>query len=261
MFTPSNAIYRGITTGLNEAFIIDNQTKEALIAQDPRSEEMIKPVLRGQDIGRYRANWAGKWLIATFPTLGVDIDEFPAIKRHLLSFGKGRLMQVGERHPDGSRSRKKTGNDWFELQDTCAYHAEFLKEKLLWIELVDRGRFAYDNNGYYGEATTFLLTGGPIKYLCAVLNAKLVRWCLEKMAPTSGTGTLRWKKIYVEQLPIPKVSRSNRKPFDRMIDRILRSLSHEQSSKTVAAEAQIDRMVYQLYGLTASEIAAVEERI
>ncbi len=81
------AINYGIKTGLNAAFIIDNQTKEALIAQDPRSEEIIKPVLRGQDIGRYRANWAGKWLIAshngyeTAPP--IEIGDFPAIKAHL----------------------------------------------------------------------------------------------------------------------------------------------------------------------------------
>ena len=125
---------------------------------------------------------------------------------------------------------------------------------------MNNGRFAYDNSGLYGEATTFLLTGGPIKYLCAVLNAKLVRWCLEGMAPTSGMGTLRWKKVYVEQLPIPRISNSSQRPFDQMIDGILRALAHEPNASTADAEAEIDRMVYQLYGLTASEIAAVEER-
>ena len=89
------------------------------------------------------------------------------------------------------------------------------------------GRFAYDNSGLYGEATTFLLTGGPIKYLCAVLNSKLVRWCLASMAPTSGMGTLRWKKVYVEQLPIPKISSSDQRPFDQMIDGLLSTLAHE----------------------------------
>ena len=105
------AIYRGITTGLNEAFIIDNQTKDALIAEDPKSAEVIKPVLRGRDIQRYQAQWKGLWLIATFPALGLNIDDYPAVKRHLLSFGKQRLEQLGKRLPDGARSRKKTAND------------------------------------------------------------------------------------------------------------------------------------------------------
>ena len=251
----------GIKTGYNEAFIIDNRTKEALVAEDPKSAEILKPVVRGRDIRRYTADWKDLWLIATFPAAGVSIDDYPAVKKHLLAFGKARLEQSGKRLSDGTRSRKKTNNAWYEMQDACAYHADFSKEKLLWIELVNRGRFAYDDSGLYGEATTFLLTGGSIKYLCAVLNAKLIRWCLENMAPTSGMGTLRWKKVYVERLPIPRVPSSNQQPFDRMVDRVLRAIQIDPNSNTADAEAEIDQMVYQLYGLTASEISAVEDRI
>ena len=173
------AINYGIKTGFNEAFIVDNQTKEALVAADPKSAEILKPVVRGRDIRRYKAEWQSLWLITTFPAAGIGIDDYPAVKDHLLTFGKARLEQSGKRFPDGTRSRKKTNNAWYEMQDTCAYHADFAKEKLLWIELVNRGRFAYDDSGLYGEATTFLLTGESIKYLCAVLNSKLIRWCLE----------------------------------------------------------------------------------
>ena len=100
----------GIKTGYNDAFIIDNPTKEALIADDPKSAEVIKPVLRGRDIQRYQAQWQGLWLIATFPALGLNIDDYPAVKRYLLSFGKQRLEQAGKRLPNGERSRKKTSN-------------------------------------------------------------------------------------------------------------------------------------------------------
>ena len=251
------AIYRGITTGLNDAFIIDNQTKEALIAEDPKSAEIIKPVLRGKDIQRYQAQWKGLWLIATFPALGLNIDIYPAVKRHLLTFGKRRLEQSGKRLPNGGRSRKKTSNAWFEMQDTCAYHEDFTKEKLLWIELVNNGRFAYDNSGFYGEATTFLLTGESIKYLCAVLNAKLIRWFLENVAPTSGMGTLRWKKVYVERLPIPRITGPRQQHFSRLVDRALMAKPGDREE----IEADIDARVYQLYGLTPSEITAVEQRL
>ena len=116
------AINRGVLTGFNKAFIIDNGTKEALIADDPRSADIIKPVLRGRDIKRYRAEWAGLWLIATFPALALNIDDYPAVKRHLQSFGKLRLEQSGRILPNGLKSRKKTMHAWYELQDTCAYH-------------------------------------------------------------------------------------------------------------------------------------------
>ena len=98
------AINYGIKTGFNDAFIIDNQTKDALIAEDPKSVEVIKPVLRGRDIQRYQAQWKGLWLIATFPALDLNIDDYPAVKRHLLSFGKRRLEQSGKRLPNGERS-------------------------------------------------------------------------------------------------------------------------------------------------------------
>ena len=246
------AINYGIKTGFNEAFIIDNQTKNALVAADPKSTEIIKPVLRGKDIRRYQAHWANLWLIDSHNGYGttpaINIDDYPAIKAHL----DGYFPRLAKRHDKGMTP--------YNLRN-CAYHSDFTKEKLLWIELVNRGRFAYDNSGLYGEATTFLLTGESIKYLCAVLNTKVIRWCLENMAPTSGMGTLRWKKVYVERLPIPRIAGSNQRPFEQMIDTILGATAHDPNSNTADAEAEIDQMAYQLYGLSASEISAVEERI
>ena len=106
-------IYRGITTGCNDAFVIDNQTKEALVEEDPKSSEIIKPVLRGRDIRRYQANWEGKWLISTFPAASINIDDYPAVKKYLLSYGKARLEQAGKNLPDGTKSRKKTRHAWY----------------------------------------------------------------------------------------------------------------------------------------------------
>ena len=247
------AIYRGITTGLNEAFIIDNETKDALVAEDPRSAEIIKPVLRGRDIRRYRADWRGQWLIATFPGLGLSIDDYPALKRHLLSFGKQRLEQSGKRLSSGTRARKKTANAWFETQDTCAYHAEFARKKLLWIELVGRGRFAYDESGTYPEATTFLMTGTALKFLCAVLNSALVSWFLGQAAPTSGMGTLRWKKVYVETIPVPRIDKDKQRPFVALVDRIIEAKAADGDADTSMWERAIDRLVCDLYSLTADE--------
>jgi type I restriction-modification system DNA methylase subunit len=125
-------IYRGILTGYNEAFIIDGKKKDELIAQDPKSAEIIKPILRGRDIKRYKAEFADLWLIATFPALKLNIDDYPAVRDYLKSFGK-RLHQTGEEFIDENgqkaKTRKKTGNKWFETQDQIAYYEEFEKEK------------------------------------------------------------------------------------------------------------------------------------
>ena len=246
------AIYRGITTGFNEAFIIDNQTKDALVADDPRSAEIIKPVLRGRDIRRYRARWANIWLIDTHNGYdgvpAIDIDDYPAIKVHL----DGHYEQLEKRYDKGETP--------YNLRN-CAYHADFVKEKLLWIELVSNGRFAYDNSGLYGEATTFLLTGECIKYLCAVLNAKLIRWFLETVAPTSGMGTLRWKKVYVERIPIPRISHTEQNTYILLIDRILQAKAKDQDIDISKIEAEIDDQVYKLYELTPSEISVIKENL
>ncbi len=251
------AINRGILTGFNKAFIIDNDTKEALIAEDPRSADIIKPVLRGRDIKRYRAEWAGLWLIATFPGLALNIDDYPAVKRHLLSFGKARLEQSGSTLPNGTKSRKKTAHAWYELQDTCAYHEVFRQDKLMWIELVESGRFAYDGSGIYCNDKGFIMTGGSLKYLCAVLNARLIRWFFQQIAPTSGMGTLLWKKVYVEAIPIPQIPVGKQDRFIELIDTILAAKAIDPKADVSTIEAEIDLRIFELYRLKPVEIFAV----
>ena len=160
------AIYRGVLTGYNDAFIIDNDTKEALIAEDSKSAEIIKPILRGRDIQRYRAKWAGMWLIDTHNGYGnvpaVNIDNYPAIKSHLDGFYP-RLEK-----------RQDKGRTPYNLRN-CAYHAEFAKEKLFWMDLTEQGRFAYDEEETFCVNTVYMVSGQSIKSLCAILNSNLIR--------------------------------------------------------------------------------------
>ena len=222
------------------------------MAADPNSAEILKPILRGRDIKRYQAKWAGLWLIATLPSLHINIENYPTIKRYLLSYGKDRLEQTGKTLADGSKSRKKTSPQWFELLDNCAYHAEFERNQMVWIELVENGRFAYDQGGIYCEATAFIMTGNHLRYLCVLLNSKLIRWFLQQVAPTSGMGTLRWKKVYVETIPIPKIPEIEQNPFNILADEIITtkgSINH-----TTDLEAKTNSLVCKLYNLTEEEI-------
>ncbi|MFV0272662.1 MAG: class I SAM-dependent DNA methyltransferase, partial [Macellibacteroides fermentans] len=106
----------GIKTGFNEAFIINKEIKDSLIAKSPKNAEIIRPILRGRDIKRYKADFADLWLIATFPSKNYNIEEYPAVKEYLLSFGYDRLKQTGE-----VGARKKTNNQWYETQDSISY--------------------------------------------------------------------------------------------------------------------------------------------
>ena len=249
------SINYGIKTGYNDAFIIDDATKQALIAEDPNSAEIVKPVLRGRDIQRYRAKWARLWLITTFPSLQLNIDDYPAVKRHLLSFGKDRLEQSGKTLDGGGQSRKKTGNKWFEAQDQIAYHEEFAKEKLFWMDLTEQGRFAYDPDGMFCVNSAFMISGQSIKYLCALFNSKLITWFMHNTALNSGMGTTRWVMFTVERLPIPQISPTEQRPSIRLVDSILTA---KAAADTTKQEAEIDQLVYKLYGLTTEEIQIVE---
>ena len=161
------SIYRGILTGLNEAFIIDKKKYDELVATDPRSAEILKPILRGRDIKRYRAEWAGLYLIAMFPALHLDIDQYPAIRDYLKTFGKA-LEQSGERG-----SRKKTNNKWFEVQDTIAYWKEFEKEKIIYPNMTKYCPFVVEDANFLTNQKCFILTSEKesLRYLAAILNS------------------------------------------------------------------------------------------
>lgn len=263
-------INRGITTGYNKAFIIDDATRQVLVAADPKSAEIIKPLLRGKNIQRYQVQWPDSWLINIpwhFPlhldssikgssSQAEDLfkEQYPTIYQHLLSHKPGL----------SSRNKSETGirYEWYALQRWGAkYHEDFAKEKLVWITLANPGRFAYDDSGIYCEANTFMMTGKGIKYLCAVLNTKLICWYLQQIAPTSGMGTLLWKKVYVETIPIPQITGAKQLPFIRLVDSIMTAKAVNPPEDTGKLEAEIDQQVYALYGLTEKEIAAVESSI
>ena len=241
------AINYGIKTGFNEAFIIDKRTKDALVAEDPRSSEIIKPVLRGRDIQRYQAQWAGLWLIDTHngyaDVHAIDIDEYPAIKAHL------------DNHYDRLEARYDKGRTPYNLRN-CAYHADFAREKLFWMDMSPEGRFAYSDQELFCNDKGFIMTGNALKYLCAVLNSSLVTWFIEATALTTGMGVLQWKKFAVERLPVPRVSAEQQRSLIRLVDRILVE-STDQKLDTSDLQAAIEAEVNALYGLTADEVRAI----
>ena len=247
----------GIKTGYNNAFIIDSATKDALIAEAPNSAEIIKPVLRGRDIQRYRAKWAGLYLITTFPSLQLDIDDYPSVKDHLLSFGKSRLEQSGKKLAGGGKSRKKTQHSWFEVQDTIAYHKDFAKEKIVWGNLCNQPKFSYAPKDMLVTAPCPFLT--PFShYLLAVLNSKLLDWYFRLIGVERDGGYYEYKPMFIERLPIPQITAAEQRPFIRLADRILSAKAADPTADTSEQEAEIDRLVYTLYGLTEEEVAAVE---
>ena len=254
-------INRGIVTGYNEAFIIDTPTRDRLVAEDPQSAEILKRVLRGRDIKPYKAKWNGFWLLCTFPSQALDIDDFPAVKEHLLSFGKERLEQSGKSLVSGGKSRKKTNNAWFETQDANAYHAEYKKENILWMDMASSASFAYSEDEIFTNNAVYMIVGENLKYLAGILNSGISIWYMRHTARTTGLGLTIWHKVYTEQIPVPESNERSRSNIINLVDQILDAKDADPDADTSDLEREIDRLVYDLYGLTEEEIAAVERRV
>ncbi len=260
------AMHYGVKTGLNDAFIIDNDTRATLVAADPKSAEIIKPMLRGRDIQRYQSSWAGLWLIiAKFGSYRTLPGQYPAVYKHLKQY-ETKLRARGQCRYTRSRGNNPNSDydgqhHWLELDNNPKddYLVKFTKEKLFWIELTESGRFSYDDSGIFGEATTFMMVGESLKYLCAVMNSTLVCWIFQQLAPTSGMGTSRWKKVYIENIPIPKIAAAEQRPFIRLVDQILEAKAADPDADTSELEESIDWLVYDLYDLTDEETAIIAD--
>ncbi len=164
-------INRGIVTGYNKAFIIDTPTRDRLVAEDPKSDEIIKPVLRGEDIKAYVPAWAEEWLIGTFPALHLDINEFPAIKNYL-SYIQERLEPKPRGYTKKWKGRKSGSYKWFETQDSISYHEDFSKPKIIYPNMTKYLPFVYDKGSFFTNEKCFIITGEILEYLTAFFNSR-----------------------------------------------------------------------------------------
>jgi adenine-specific DNA-methyltransferase len=237
-----------------------------------RTEEIIKPVLRGRDIERYRYKWAGLWIIIipagwTNERRGQEDSEkffkktFPALYNHFMSFanvkGKGK----------GLFDRDDQGDYWWELRP-CDYYPEFEKEKILWQEMSLEPSFAYDDKKFYTNQTAYIMTGENLKFLLGVLNSKISKWYMQNLAYSLSEGAQRWIKQYVEQIPIPPLTPQTQPLADQVVQKVQEILtltqspdfetSQEKQQKVKELEREIDQLVYKLYGLTEEEIWTIE---
>ena len=254
-------IYRGVLTGCNEAFIIDSNKRDEILAncqtedERQRTVELIRPILRGRDIKRYGYDWANLYLIATFPSCHYDIDRYPAVKQYLLSFGIERLEQTGKTHViDGEKvkSRKKTNNKWFETQDSISYWEDFSQPKIIWKRIGSILRFSFDKKGCLGLDSTCFAAGEHIGYLCCVLNSLMGHYLL-KDSPKTGTGDLLVSVQAIEPACIP---------YNAQYDSQLSSLLDMQiSNPSDATEKEINNIVFTMYGLTPNEREYVTQYI
>lgn len=252
-------IYRGILTGFNKAFIIDDVKKNELIKLDKRNKEVIKPLIRGRDVERYEYNFENLWLI--FTRREINIDDYPTIKEYLKEY-KDDLEPKKDRNQ--KRGRKPGPYQWYEIQDNTAYYKEFDKEKLIWAETMrvhktgDRNfpRFGYDAKGTYPDKTIFIGTGSHLKYLLAFLNSSVGRWLIMEYVTKLDTGGYMMQKVFLDKIPIFVPSSKQEKDIIAVVDNILEAKKQNKDSKSL--EEKIDHLVYSLYELTPDEQKIIE---
>ena len=245
-------IYRGVLTGYNEAFIISTEKREEILAncqsedERERTAELIRPILRGRDIKRYGYNWANLWLINTHNGIRgklerIHIEDYPAVKAHL------------DQYWDRISKRADKGDTPYNLRN-CAYLEDFNKPKIVWGEISDRSKFAFEAYGsFIPEATTFLMVGSDLSYLLCVLNSPLSEWFFSKVGTTTGVGTVRWKKYTIHELLIPFVNVKLRQLFQQIVEKyVIGNITSEQLSK------YSNKILYEVVGLIDEEIEFVE---
>ena len=243
------SINYGIKTGYNDAFIISETKRNEILSncksddESQRTAELIRPILRGRDIKRYGYHFAGLYLINTHNGIKeknisrIDIDDYPAVKKHLNEYW------------DKISMRADKGDTPYNLRN-CAYMDELFQSKIIWGEISDNSKFAFDFNGtFMPEATTFYMRGENIEFLLAALNSKLSEWFFSKIGTTTGVGTVRWKKYTIEQLIVIK-------PTDKVLNDYLLLFENFKNKKISVSEFEQanDNLMFSLYDLSEEEI-------
>ena len=231
-------IYRGVVTGLNEAFVIDKKKRDELIEEDPRSAELIKPWLKGRDIRRWQAHSPGLYII--FSSRGVDIDQYPAIREHLKWFRSDlEDRATAHLHP------------WYELQQPQeGIYQEFVHQKVVWGNLAVESKFARDTSQAYVSApANFLIE--PVRWLLPIMNSSVLNFLYPKLTVSRGGSFQEFKIGYIEPAPIVIPDREAQAELEALTNEIL-SLG-ESSEQVEEIEREIDALVFHAYGLSASE--------
>lgn len=240
--------YRGILTGLNEAFVIDGTTREQLIATDEKSAEVIKPFLRGRDVKRWQVTPQDLWLIKIEssenkvhawsnddkgkPLTLVQAEAilkktYPAIHTHLNQFRQGLI------------NRYDQGRFFWELR-ACAYWAEFEKPKILFPDIATSPQFTFDREGYYLANTAYVLPT-PERSMVAILNSHVSTWFYAQISPQIQNGYFRFIAQYVEQIPIAKTTKQQKTILETLVDSIM------QSTERAGLEYLMNGLVYELF--------------
>jgi len=234
----------GIKTGFNDAFIISTEKRNEILAncrdaeERKRTEELIRPILRGRDIKRYGYVDNGLYLINTHNGVRgriprIKIEDYPAVKAHL------------DQYWDRIATRADKGDTPYNLRN-CAYLEDFFKPKIIYPNMTKYMPFVFDNKLYLTNQKCFIITGKRVAYLTAFFNSSLFKYCFRDSFPELQGGTRELSKIFFDKIPVYEVSDAQNLQFQEAVEDI-------QNEYTKQKAQRIDSMLFDLYALTADE--------
>jgi len=237
-------IYRGVLTGCNEAFIIDTQKRDEILAncqtedERKRTAELIRPILRGRDIKRYGYVDNGLYLINTHNGVRgriprIKIEDYPAVKAHL------------DQYFDRIVTRADKGDTPYNLRN-CAYLEDFLKPKIIYPNMTKYMPFVFDDKMYLTNQKCFIITGKYVAYLTAFFNSSIFKYCFRDSFPELQGGTRELSKIFFDKIPVYEVSNTQNLQFQDAVEDIQKEYNKQKAQR-------IDSMLFDLYALTAEE--------
>ena len=265
-------MFIGIKTALNKAFVISQDQYDEIISEEPQSRQLIKPYLVGRDIKRFLLTSRNRYVVVvpdgwTSQKSGKRDGNWDWFRANYT-----RLADHLQPFEAAARKRTDQGEYWWELRP-CSYYDEFEKEKIVFPDIATRGQFAIDDSGFYLDMTGFAIDSNS-RYLLGILNSRLITFLFSKSSSEIRGGFLRWKRQYVNALPIRTIDFDN--PGDvamhdemvGLVERMLglhkgyADLTDVQRSVVDAQIARVDRaidaLVYRLYGLSGDEVGVVE---
>ena len=237
-------IYRGVLTGCNEAFIINSEKRDEILAncqtedERQRTAELIRPILRGRDIKRYGYVDNGLYLINTHNGVRgriprIKIEDYPAVKAHL------------DQYWDRIATRADKGDTPYNLRN-CAYLEDFLKPKIIYPNMTKYMPFVFDDKMYLTNQKCFIITGKNVAYLTAFFNSSLFKYCFRDSFPELQGGTRELSKIFFDKIPVYKVSDTQNLQFQDAVEDIQKEYNKQKAQR-------IDSMLFDLYNLSSEE--------
>jgi adenine-specific DNA-methyltransferase len=240
------SINYGIKTGLTEAFIIDEKTKNEIITNDPKSADIIKPVLKGRDISTWYPKLEKQYLI--FSHNGSKSQNIKPV--NVEKDYKG-VFEWFKNFEDKLKARQDQGDEWYNLR-SCAYLNEFSKPKVIYREITQKFDFSFDSGEILFIDTAWMMVGEHIKYLTVMFNSNLFNYCFRDNFTDLGSGGRRLKKVFFEKVPIKKITDTEEKPFALILDYLV-ALKKENSQEPsdqfmfIYFEQIANALVYELY--------------